>query len=203
MTSEPPHSNLPNFSVECVWEVNFYTTWKFYVIGPIFVLTGLSALFRLIYNWLVRLGANVRQLARYKDRCVQLSFWMIYILYPATTRACFQMINCREFDPGRFFLVSDFRVTCNWTDERYMRHYPWACFFAIVYPLGIPGALWWLLRTRRDQRDEFGHGWTERLRLVTKSYSEGFWWFEVYEVRVVRTFPFLVVLTTVAVQQRL
>lgn len=87
-----------------------------------------------------------------------------------------------RFDPGRFYLVSDFRVSCNWADERYMRHYPWACFFAVFYPLGIPGGLWWLLRTRRDQRDEFGHGWTERLRLVTKSYSERFWWFEVYEL---------------------
>ena len=63
-----------------------------------------------------------------------------------------------------------------------MRHYPWACFFAVFYPLGIPGGLWWLLRTRRYQSDEFGHGWTERLRLVTKSYSERFWWFEVYEL---------------------
>ena len=67
-------------------------------------------------------------------------------------------------------------------DERYMRHYPWACFFAMLYPLGIPGGLFYLLRTRRDQKDEFGHGWTERLRLVTKSYSKRFWWFEVYEL---------------------
>ena len=88
--------NLPNLSVECVWEVDFYTTWKFYSIGPIFVLAGLSALFVLLYRQLTRLGANKRQLGRFKDRCAQLSFWMIYILYPATTRACFQMINCRE-----------------------------------------------------------------------------------------------------------
>ena len=88
--------NLPAFSVECVWEVDFYTTWKFYALGPIVLLAGLSALFVLFFHRLRSLGANKRQLGRFKDRCVQLSFWMIYILYPATTRACFQMINCRE-----------------------------------------------------------------------------------------------------------
>ena len=49
--------------------------------------------------------------------------------YPATTRNCFMILNCREFDPGSYFLVSDFRVSCNWADERYMRFYPWACCF--------------------------------------------------------------------------
>ena len=175
--------NLPRLSVDCVVAIDFFTTWKFYALGPLVVTGVLSLLFVLLYFWLVRLGASPKQLAHFKDRCIQLAMWLVYVAYPATTRNCFMMLNCREFDPGRFFLVSDFRVSCAWDDERYMRFYPWACGFAFVYSLGIPTGLWWLLRTRRNQRDEFGHGWHNRLYLVTKSYTLEYWWFEVYEVR--------------------
>ena len=58
----------------------------------------------------------------------------------------------------------------------------WACFFGVLYPFGVPAALWYLLHTRRNQQDEFERGWHARLRLVTKSYSEELWWFEVYEL---------------------
>ena len=86
--------------------------WKFYALGPIFLLAGLSALFMFLYCRLARLGANARQLGLFKDRCIQLSMWVVYILYPAIKRSCFQMINCREFDPGARFVVCVYVCMC-------------------------------------------------------------------------------------------
>ena len=105
------------------YDITFITTWRCYVVGPLIVLAGLGALFMALHSWLAHMGARARVLAEYKDRCFQFVFWIIYIAYPGTTRACFMMLNCREFDPDEFYLVSDFRVKCDWDDEDYMKYY--------------------------------------------------------------------------------
>ena len=60
--------------------IDFFAAWKFYAIGPLIVAGVLSLVFVLLHFWLARLGgASRKQLARFKDRCIQLAMWLVYI----------------------------------------------------------------------------------------------------------------------------
>ena len=76
-----------------------------------------------------------------------LIFAIIYLLYPSTSKAVFDMFRCRAVDPvaGLWLLESDYREQC-WTGT----HIPFAAvgvFFFLLYPLGVPlvlgSVLWW------------------------------------------------------------
>jgi hypothetical protein len=65
-----------------------------------------------------------------------LIFAAIYLLYPSTSKAVFDIFICRQVAPQMSLLESDYGVQC-WDET----HWPFAlvgAFFALVYPLGAP-----------------------------------------------------------------
>jgi hypothetical protein len=174
--------NIPRvLTLSCVIETDFFVTWNFYVFGPILLLFTLMALlWFLLRIRIFRVIGNLEDRLHLRDRGAIGMIWVVYISYPACCRVYFAFLNCGEFDPGLWYLISDFSVECGWSNNRYMSHFYWAMIVAFVIPFGVPLVLWYLLHRHRTYKpdDRHGFGWPMRLECMQLSYKKEYWWCE-------------------------
>lgn len=85
-------------------------------------------------------------------------FMIVYLLYPGVAQAAFQMFHCRKLEGGGEtqiqLLEIDMTSACvsigGEHDEAYAWFYWLGVLSVVVYPLGIPAYLGYVLYTNRD-----------------------------------------------------
>jgi hypothetical protein len=83
-------------------------------------------------------------------------------------------VQCREVE-GVSYLVSDFSLRCGLSDAEWTRYLPLAVVALLIYPIGIPLALFGVLWTHRTRLEE--PAVLLRFDIIYEAYTLQFWWF--------------------------
>jgi len=109
--------------------------------------------------------------------------YILFLVYPRTSRVVLSMFNCHRIADGSSFLIIDFQIEC--TDAYEMTYFPLAAVFTVIYPLGVPLMLFYKLKSERL----FEVGTEKPTELAKRkygpmfvAYEPQFWYWEVIEL---------------------
>jgi hypothetical protein len=72
----------------------------------------------------------------------------MFLLYPSTSAALLSTFRCREVE-GTVYLQADFGSECY--NKDWWNALPWVCMFMLVYVIGIPAGIAFVLRGHRTK----------------------------------------------------
>jgi hypothetical protein len=112
------------------------------------------------------------------------SFMLLFIAYPGVSLKVLRLFKCREIE-GVWWLAADMRLRCY--DGRWAGFAIYGLIMAVVYVVGLPAAVLWILWRRRHKL--FGSP-TDPLVASTRAtfgflyvdYGDSAWWWEVEEL---------------------
>ena len=78
-----------------------------------------------------------------KRRCVRNAAWLLVLSYSGVTKTCLQLYNARALDVG-YFLRRDYSISTD--TDLYDTFATFGYFALLLYPVGIPVAIAWILR---------------------------------------------------------
>ena len=131
---------LPGF--DCwIGDMRFPDKYKMTVLIPLAVLMLLT----LPYLFCMFLGSTLyggwMNHPRYKavaTRRTVTILLLIFIIYPALSSAILQGLHCKDYGLDGKYLFPDHRVDCSLESPEYMAMYPWTIVGVLIYPIGIP-----------------------------------------------------------------
>jgi hypothetical protein len=112
-----------------------------------------------------------RQVTR--ARLVRLIFFLLFLVYPVTSKKILAFFVCREVN-GTSYLLSDFSLICG--DSLWLSYLPYALGFTLLYPIGLPLLFFIVLRKYHKQRaDPLVRS---SIGFLMDSYVDKSWYFE-------------------------
>jgi hypothetical protein len=112
------------------------------------------------------------------------SFMLLFIAYPGVSLKVLRLFKCREIE-GEWWLAADMRLRCY--DGRWAGFAIYGIMMAIVYILGLPASVLWILWRRRHKlfgspTDPFVASTRETFGFLYADYGSSAWWWEVEEL---------------------
>ena len=92
-----------------------------------------------------------RQLRQLETKFIATLVIIFFLIHPTITQNMIDMYNCQDFD-GDLRLMKDLQVIC-WKDLHTFMGYGVALPCFVVWGIGIPAAVWFLLRKDRERMD--------------------------------------------------
>jgi hypothetical protein len=126
--------------VGCLSQENYITTFASVTLLPIF----LSILIFAAQKVWVLGGKSVKDFSL--DDVERYIFYLLFLVYPTTSRVILSMFNCYQFADGSEVVVDSFTLSCNAAYKSTI--WPIAAVFTFVYPLGVPIVLMYKLYVR-------------------------------------------------------
>jgi len=111
---------------------------------------------------------------RLRTNSTKLVLFTIFLLFPGTSRKALHYFLCHKVE-GVNYLAEDFRFQCY--DAQWNRFLPFAVFSLIIYPIGIPCALFFLL-WKQHLRGFVSRGY----EFLYAAYHIEMWWFELVDM---------------------
>lgn len=71
--------------------------------------------------------------------CVDICFFIAFLVYPGNSAIIFAVYSCENFDDGTSFLKADYSIDCN--DPAHAVMLTYATLMFIVYPIGYAPAI--------------------------------------------------------------
>ena len=109
------------------------------------------------------------------DRCIQWSFWILYLVFPMISRVGFSALVCDDLEEDGQYLAVDYRINCNssaWKDR--IRVFGWT--FVCVWPVGFPllclGMLYWYSVPFIAKRKVAGAEWRAYLEHMLSQFLD-------------------------------
>lgn len=175
---------IPWQSVSCAAALDFFEWLFLYTLTPVGVLTLVFCLFYIPIRLRERFDVADDDAARERRRqqkqyFTKIILFTLFLMYPGVSRKVLETFVCRDID-GTQYLVADFDIQCYTGD--WLRFLPYEIFVTLVYPLGIPAAMFYLIRRKRQE---------DRLRdpatllsygFLYEAYQPSLWWFEVADM---------------------
>jgi hypothetical protein len=115
-------------------------------------------------------------------RTVRACFMVLFLAYPGISFKTLSLFRCSKID-GNWYLTADMRLRCY--DAQWFGIAGYAAVMTVVYILGLPFSILYLLMKRR--RMLFGAGPSaestrERYGFLYVAYGQTAWWWEVEEL---------------------
>jgi hypothetical protein len=112
------------------------------------------------------------------------SFMLLFIAYPGVSLKVLRLFKCREIE-GVWWLAADMRLRCY--DGRWAGFAIYGLIVAVVYIVGLPAAVLWILWRRRHKlfgapTDPFVASTRAAFGFLYVDYGNGAWWWEVEEL---------------------
>jgi hypothetical protein len=169
--------------VDCMMEINFYTTLATMTIAPL-VVGLLIALVGFLLFKLTSDPERKREIQRDTDATL---LTLSYLVFASVCTAIFETFNCKRFgDDPTFYLVSDQSLSCDTNDHTWWKIY--ASAMMLIYPLGTPVLYSWLLWKDKEMlKDDKERGKNEsanKSAFLWDQYTASFWWFDVFDCAV-------------------
>lgn len=105
----------------------------------------------LAFHKKIRLALEIGQLRTHYSSWL---FTAVYLLYAGTTSAVFDMFKCRTLDDAASFLQADMQKQCTeiggQLNSTYFVFQAMAVGAMMIYPIGIPAALGFMLSRQRE-----------------------------------------------------
>jgi hypothetical protein len=105
----------------------------------------------------VRVGIKLKRalaVGQIKSHLHSLIFFIVYLLYPSSSKAVFDMLRCRELDNGEQVLKADYAQQCNLPGGEkpgdYQFFFMLAIFLVFCIPFGIPLYFGYFLHKNRE-----------------------------------------------------
>eukprot|EP00743_Colponemidia_sp_Colp-15_P005467 GILK01005878.1.p1 GENE.GILK01005878.1~~GILK01005878.1.p1 ORF type:complete len:1791 (-),score=211.88 GILK01005878.1:345-5432(-) len=144
--------NIYRWGVECSMQTPFSFLTKFLLPALIPVIS--VVVFMLYY---VFYRAHKKSIAGHKDErrmnkiafktmknnCIRNILMIVIFFTPPVSNQVANIYDCQEFEDSKFYMLSDLRQQC-YTDEHTIMQGV-GVIFLIVYPIGVPVALWFFL----------------------------------------------------------
>eukprot|EP00808_Paulinella_micropora_P008574 g62100.t1 len=129
--------------VQCVFPGDYYDKWLFFLLLPLAITLGLLVFYVLPrwYGWRTKGDFLSRQ--RTKRKFWRLMMFQLFLIYPSVSSAMVRLLVCKEVEGGRY-LVADYSISCD-SAEYYSYIYPWGLLAVLLYPLGIPLCMLYLV----------------------------------------------------------
>jgi len=169
---------IPGLTYTCVAPaVGFY---EYYVLGvavlPLVIL-ALFAVFGLGKVGMCLIGARSVDKQFFDDKMYEGAFWCLLLVFPSASRISLELYNCAPLDDS-YYLVADPSVPCY--DRAHNAYQLYGTVALLVYPIGIPCIVAWLLATKRKLGTP-RLGWAHRLQVLTDGYRDACaGWYEAY-----------------------
>jgi hypothetical protein len=112
------------------------------------------------------------------------SFMLLFIAYPGVSLKVLRLFKCRQIE-GEWWLAADMRLRCY--DGRWAGFAIYGIVIAVVYVVGLPAVVLWILWRRRHKlfgspMDPFVASMRETFGFLYEDYGSGAWWWEVEEL---------------------
>jgi hypothetical protein len=112
------------------------------------------------------------------------SFMLLFVAYPGVSLKVLRLFKCREIE-GVYWLAADMRLRCY--DGRWAGFAIYGLFMAVLYILGLPAAVLWILWRRRHKlfgspTDPFVASTRATFGFLYEDYGSSAWWWEVEEL---------------------
>ena len=128
--------------VGCLSQENYITTFGTFVVLPIVLSLLIFASQKL---WVLAGKSADEYSINDVERYI---FFMLFLVYPNTSRVILSMFNCYAFADGSAYVVESFTLECN--EEYKALIWPIAAVATVVYPVGVPLILLYKLVTYKD-----------------------------------------------------
>jgi hypothetical protein len=112
------------------------------------------------------------------------SFMLLFVAYPGVSLKVLRLFKCREIE-GVWWLAADMRLRCY--DGRWAGFAIYGLIMAVLYIVGLPAAVLWILWRRRHKlfgspTDPFVASTRETFGFLYVDYGSSAWWWEVEEL---------------------
>jgi hypothetical protein len=112
------------------------------------------------------------------------SFMLLFIAYPGVSLKVLRLFTCRNIE-GEWWLVADMRLRCY--DGRWAGFAIYGLIMAVLYVVGLPAAVLWILWRRRHKlfgspTDPFVASTRATFGFLYEDYGSSAWWWEVEEL---------------------
>eukprot|EP00966_Prymnesium_polylepis_P126111 2915917-Prymnesium_polylepis.1 len=84
-----------------------------------------------------------------REQLIDITFLLIFWLYPSLTQTTFSTFICEEFDDGSRYLKADLSLLCDTTELQLFQLL--AAFLIIAYPIGVPIMYYVVVRSYRHE----------------------------------------------------
>ena len=166
-------------NVNCVTRVDYFIKLVLICIVPMVFISLLLLVYYLPHH--IRHPGNhpaaVLKRRRHLAKTSKLILFSIFLLYPKVSSSLLNMYVCREIE-GTSYLLSDFTIEC--FRDRWNYFLPFSIAMIIVYPIGIPIAMFIVLYKHRSKmlqpitRLQFG--------FLYDGFARHAWWFELVDM---------------------
>jgi len=163
--------------VNCVVSTNYYhKLWTFCLIPPILV-AGVLLFYTLPqYIRSIRNSTeNDRQLAQkiIRKKTWKLFFFILFLIYPSVSSFVLRLYVCRSIE-GVSYLQADYGILCD--TSTYRVNAVFNAFMVILYPIGVPALMFYMLWRYRHRLEEAGV--RAELGFLYDAFERRFWYFE-------------------------
>ncbi len=112
------------------------------------------------------------------------SFMLLFIAYPGVSLKVLRLFKCRQIE-GVWWLAADMRLRCY--DGRWVGFAIYGLIMAVLYVVGLPAAVLWILWRRRHKlfgspTDPFVASTRATFGFLYADYGSSAWWWEVEEL---------------------
>jgi hypothetical protein len=112
------------------------------------------------------------------------SFMLLFVAYPGVSLKVLRLFKCREIE-GVWWLAADMRLRCY--DGRWAGFAIYGLMMAVLYIVGLPAAVLWILWRRRHKlfgspTDPFVASTRATFGFLYVDYGSSAWWWEVEEL---------------------
>jgi hypothetical protein len=112
------------------------------------------------------------------------SFMLLFVAYPGVSLKVLRLFKCRNIE-GEWWLAADMRLRCY--DGRWAGFALYGLVMAVLYIVGLPAAVLWILWRRRHKlfgslTDPFVASTRASLGFLYEDYGSSAWWWEVEEL---------------------
>ena len=94
-----------------------------------------------------------QEISQFKKLLAISAIVVVYIYHPNITNSTFQLLICKELDPGSFWLVEDYDIQC-YTPQWYFFALAFVLPSVVLIVFGVPTFMFCLLRSNRHKLDE-------------------------------------------------
>jgi len=113
----------------------------------------------------------------------KLSLFGLFLVYPSVSATVVQLYRCHLVE-GEWYLVADYRMLCY--DSEWWGYGILGFVAFLLYPIGIPGLFWVLLRLNMEVLHDDAHPDYEsvhdKLGFIYSSYEPQAWYWELVEL---------------------
>jgi len=171
-------------SVGCIAEIDALDKAVLVVISPIVVILLITLFFVVPLRIMDSRDFSDHDKLRHRReelriQFVRLALFTVFLFYPHLSSVVFGVYNCIDVG-GTSLLVADVGIICGQT--RQMSYAVGMIGFVLLYPIGIPCIYYFMLRTRRRNRELRSPKSLVMLGFLYNAYSDEAWYFELVDM---------------------